>query len=118
MAWPNDVDGDVFRRLDSLNFDFSATHSIDFNIDFDEWPAPDEAIDLLINLYPNLEIVEPDEEDIEEGNYLGYILITLRAKLTYELVVNMQTELSNLVEKYNGICNSWGVLTDRPGLNS
>jgi hypothetical protein len=34
MNWPNDVDGDVLRRLESIGFEFDQETDIDFNIDF------------------------------------------------------------------------------------
>ena len=42
MNWPNDADGDVFRRLEEKNFDFDSTVQVDFNIDFDHWPLSKE----------------------------------------------------------------------------
>ncbi len=39
MDWPNDADGDVFRRLKNSNFDFSKKYTIDFTIDFQFWPT-------------------------------------------------------------------------------
>ena len=38
MSWPETADGDVFRRLQSSQFDFSSLREIDFNVDFEHWP--------------------------------------------------------------------------------
>jgi hypothetical protein len=46
--WPDDADGDVFRRLHTAGFDFSQSRSIDYNVDFKTWPPSEAALDLLV----------------------------------------------------------------------
>jgi len=48
--WPNDADGDVFRRMQKSEFDFDKAIDIDFNVDFDSWPPSDELVCMLRNL--------------------------------------------------------------------
>lgn len=105
--WPQDADGDVFRRLEADNFNFEAIHHIDFNIDFDEWPPAPKLIDHLRALYPRLEIIESDE------NGSGYVQFVVESKLTYELVMFVQSSVSELAAPYGGICESWGVMHER-----
>ncbi|KAB2919564.1 MAG: ribonuclease E inhibitor RraB [Dechloromonas sp.] len=103
-TWPSDADGDVFRRLASDDFDFSMSHSIDFNVDFDSWPPSPDLVTVLKNQYPKLRVFEPRD------GYRGYIQFVVDAKLTYELVMFVQSEVSALVRSYGGICESWGVM--------
>ena len=103
MSWPNDADGDVFRRLEGHAFDFSITHSIDFNVDFEVWPPPEDAITWLKRQYGQVGIHEPEE------SFGGYVDFQIEAKLTYELVMFTQTEVSAAMAKHQGICESWGV---------
>jgi hypothetical protein len=110
MNWPSDVDGDVLRRLESIGFDFDQETDIDFNIDFDHWPLSENEIKAVKELYPNSQFCEPDEEDIEEGNLIGYALFHITAKLTYELVMGTQEEVTNKMKLYGGWCESWGVM--------
>lgn len=65
MPWPNDADGDVFRRLESHGFDFTKEYDVDFNVDFDDWPPPAESVNLLKSKYNNVEIVEPENTNQE-----------------------------------------------------
>ena len=74
MTWPNDADGDVFRRMEKSGFDFSKAHSIDFNVDFEGWPPMTEAVALLKRRYPNAKIHEPS------GEYLGYVQFQIHAR--------------------------------------
>ena len=104
MTWPNDADGDVLRRLEENGFDFSKEYEIDFNVDFDNWPPPDEAINKIKEHYPNIEKIEPDEE------YEGYLLFQVKTKINYELVTSIQRKVTELVKQYGGVCESWGVL--------
>ena len=104
MAWPNDADGDVLRRLKDNGFDFTKEYEIEFNVDFDNWPPPEEAINKVKENYPNTEIVEPEE------GYEGYLLFQVRVKVSYDLVTSIQRKVSELVKPYGGVCESWGVM--------
>lgn len=112
MNWPDDVDGDVLRRMESSGFDFNKEHEIDFNIDFDHWPLSDEEKNIITNLYPNCEFVDPEPEDIEEGDDLGYAQFVIKDKITYELVMDVQEKVTNNMKEIGGWCESWGVLQE------
>src|SRR6187455_1978200 len=104
MNWPPDADGDVFRRLRADGFDFTKTHLVDFNVDFQNWPPPQEAISVLRTSYPSATLYE------EGSGHRGYILVQVHSHLNYVWVVQTQKDLSNLMAPYGGSCASWGVL--------
>jgi regulator of RNase E activity RraB len=110
MDWPNDADGDVLRRLEESGFNFDKEVTIDFNIDFNHWPLTEEEKIEIRKLYPGCEFYDPDEEDIEEGNLIGYVQFQIIAKLTYELVMDTQEMATKQMKKYDGWCESWGVM--------
>ena len=112
MSWPKDADGDVFRRLEDNGFDFEREYEIDFNIDFNSWPLANETVDFISGLYPSAKVIEPDEEDIENGETIGYIQFQVVSKLTYDLVMSIQKEVTEKVKKYGGWCESWGVMQE------
>jgi hypothetical protein len=103
-TWPENADGDVFRKLSSSGFDFTKLYTIDFNIDFDQWPPAAETIQIIQKTFPGAKVYEDDDAN---G---GYILFKLQAKLTYELVMDTQAKASVLVAPFGGRCESWGVL--------
>jgi hypothetical protein len=105
-TWPNDPDGDVLRRMDQRGFDFSKEYTIDFNIDFNDWPPPAEAIKAIERVFPGAHIYE----DTESGD--RFVLFKLKARLSYDLVVGTQTRATALAQAYGGRCESWGVLHD------
>lgn len=107
--WPNDVDGDVFRLLEKRNFDFESDHEIDFNIDFSSWPLTKEQEDEILEKLPGAGFVDPDEESLEEGDNFGYVLYTVKGKVTYEFVTQEQKRLTSLFAHFGGVCISWGV---------
>ena len=107
MIWPDDVDGDVFRRLANDDFDFSRHHTIDFNIDFAYWPPPDDALATVRQSYPDITLCPPEDGDA------GYVLVRVHDLLSYELVIRVQKDLSNRTTKYGGKCESWGVFNDK-----
>ncbi|MCW8931332.1 MAG: ribonuclease E inhibitor RraB [Gammaproteobacteria bacterium] len=111
MYWPNDIDGDVFKRLESHNFDFSKQHEIEFIIDFDTWPLPTKTISEIEELFPECEFIEPDEEDIRNGDTTGYVQFYITEMLTYKFIINKQKEITKKVKPFGGWCDSWGVMT-------
>lgn len=102
--WPDDADGDVFRRLQDQGFDFSKPYVIDFNVEFDPWPPKPAALARLRERYPTAKAI-PDEDG---GR--GYIQFKIIDLVSYELVIGTQTEVTALVEPFGGVCDSWGVL--------
>lgn len=112
MNWPNDVDGDVLRRMEESGFDFSKEVVIDFNIDFDHWPLSDEEKKQIFKLYPDSEILDPTPEDIADGIETGYVQFQVNEILTYDLVINVQEEVTKQMEGIGGWCDSWGALQE------
>ena len=105
MSWPADPDGDVFRRLQEQGFNFLEPHAIDFNVEFNEWPPPQEAIALLRTRHPSLEVVEPDAE------IPGYVSFQVFGAVSYEHVTSVQRSASSMVATFGGVCESWGVFS-------
>ena len=110
MKWPNDADGDVLRNLEENGFDFNRSYKIDFDIDFNKWPLTNTENDQIKKIYPTCTFYDPDEEDMEEGNTIGYVNLQIESKLTYEFVINTQKEITNNVKPYGGWCETWGVM--------
>jgi hypothetical protein len=108
MIWPDDADGDVMRSLEDSGFDFSREHAIDFNVDFEDWPPPDEALLAIRRKFPDAEVYEPEDEDP------GYVLFQVRAPVSYELVMRVQRETTELMAPFDGRCEFWGVLQEEP----
>jgi hypothetical protein len=104
VNWPNDADGDVFRRLQQSNFDFDRRHLIDFDVDFEDWPPQEEAIELLKREFPTLKVYAPNFEDE------GYLQFQVHEFVSYELVVRIQEHVTELMKPYGGTCESWGIL--------
>jgi len=102
--WPEDVDGDVFRRMQTNGFDFRTPTDIDFNVDFDSWPPADEFMDRLRAQFSKVQTFPPDSD----GD--GYVLFVVHALLTYELVMFVQSSVTDLASEFGGVCESWGVL--------
>lgn len=104
MNWPDDADGDVFRRLEAKGFDFSKSYAVDYNIEFEVWPPTPVALEILRSLYGSIEVFEPDED----GD--GYILFQVIGPVTYEGVTSIQRLASSAMQPYGGVCESWGVM--------
>jgi hypothetical protein len=104
MSWPDDADGDVFRRLEADGFDFSKSYAVDYNVDFESWPPAPDALKLLSSQYGSIELFEPHED----GG--GYVLFQVIGPVTYEGVTSVQRRTSSAMQLFGGICESWGVI--------
>lgn len=101
--WPNDVDGDVFRRMKKSGFDFNKMADIDFNVDFSAWPPSPAFLAKLRTQYARVKLFPPDEH----GS--GYVQVVVHARVNYQLVVSVQHAVSEMARPYGGVCESWGV---------
>jgi hypothetical protein len=55
--WPNDADGDVFRKLARRGFDFSRSYAVDYNVDFERWPPHPDAVVILRRMYGDVALL-------------------------------------------------------------
>ena len=110
MRWPADADSDALLRLAEDGFDFSKPGLIEFNVDFRSWPPHREAMARLARDYPSATVCETDDD------HEGYLEFQVYALVSYELVTNIQSYVTELMAPYHGVCASWGVVRSAPSL--
>ena len=103
-SWPDDADGDVFRRLASSGFEFGARQTVDYNVDFAAWPPAEAAIQALARLFGALSVYEPS------GASAGYVQFQEQGLLSYPRVLEVQRSATEAVATFGGVCESWGVM--------
>ena len=108
LRWPQDPHGDGLRRLAANGFDFLKPVVIDFKVYFEAWPAHPEAMLRLTREYTSVSSCGTDDE---VGGFLEFQVYAL---LTYELVTNTVSYVTELMSPYRGACLSWGVEFARP----
>ncbi|MBW9267049.1 MAG: hypothetical protein K1563_17725 [Candidatus Thiodiazotropha sp. (ex. Lucinisca nassula)] len=67
MKFPNDSIGFVLNDLINNDIDMSLVYKIDFRIDFESWPLPDEARIVIKQIYPDAVTIDPAEEELADG---------------------------------------------------
>ena len=87
----------TFRQL-------ASDKHLDFNVEFESWPPPAEAMNWLASRFESVELIEPDDD------FDGYVLVQVRARPSYDLIVQVQREVSQALSAHGGICDSWGIL--------
>ena len=106
--YPDDANGDVFRRLEESNFDFSKDHSVEFFAVF----ATEVEADKIARMY-----VEDHEnnftlKNIETRPYdKGGMVLELVAlmKVTYDNIVNFENKFQKRVTTVEGYLDGWGI---------
>ena len=105
-----DPDGDALMRLAEDGFDFSKPGLVEFCVDFRSWPPPRGAMARLSRDYPSASVcVTDDDQD-------GYLELQVYALVSYELVTNIQSYVTELMAPYHGVCFSWGVVRSAAAL--
>ena len=108
--WLADPDGDALMRLAEEGFDFSKPGLLEFSVDFRSWPPPRGAMACLSRDYPSASVcVTDDDRD-------GYLEFQVYALVSYELVTNIQSYVTELMAPYHGVCSSWGVVRSASAL--
>jgi len=102
--WPEDADGNVFRRLRERGFDFTRHYSVDYNVDFVEWPPSAEAVAWLKREFGSVSLYPPEED------FGGYVEFQVSGSVTYDGVTSIQRRVSAAMEPFGGVCETWGVL--------
>jgi Regulator of ribonuclease activity B len=111
VGWrPRDVDGEALDKLKENGFDFSKPRLVEFTVDFSSWPPHREAMKRLARDYPSVAVCRVN------GDRDGYLEFQVYALVSYELVTNIQSHVTELMAPYNGVCSSWAVLPTAPTL--
>ena len=100
MSWPQDEEGDLFPSPEQGGLDFAADILVDSNVDAGAPAAMLDAIGAVLEIYPDAGIGEED----------NYFVVQLIARLTYDLVIEVQRKLTAATAKFSGRCDSWAVL--------
>lgn len=98
---PDDADGDVIRGLQEDGFNFTEKCLVDFIVEFEKWPPPSDALSILSKKHPSVKLCKPSD------GYDGYVLVQIQDLLSYEFVTRVQTEITSLMIRFGGRCNSW-----------
>jgi Regulator of ribonuclease activity B len=111
--WPNNADGDVFRRLVESDFDFGKEYVIDINLDFDHWPLTDDEFAYIKSQFPDVQVIHPEPgEDIGNGIDVGFLQFQVKSKLSYKYITELKDKVERKISKYGGWCDSWGVMQE------
>ena len=110
MRWMADPDGDALLRLAEDGFDFSKPGLVEFSVDFRSWPPPRGAMACLSQDYPSASVCVTDDD------HDGYLEFQVYALVSYELVTNIQSYVTELMAPYHGVCASWGVVRSASAL--
>lgn len=107
--WPVDVDAEVLRKLREDGFNFSTPSVIEFNVHFSSWPPHRDALRSLSQDYPSAAVCVTDADDHD-----GYLEFQVYALVSYELIRNIQSYVSELMAPYQGVCSGWAVVPSSP----
>lgn len=109
MKFPDDANGDVFRRMQDHGFDFASEHVVDFHAVF----ATEAEADQIAQMYLADHKAGQKLSNIEtKPHEKGGMELTLSKKMcvTYEAVCTFESTLAARVSQVDGYLDGWGVL--------
>jgi regulator of RNase E activity RraB len=109
MTYPDDKNGDVFRRMERHGFDFSKEHVVDFHAVM----ATEEEADKVARMFVADHKAGQKLEDIEtKPHEVGGMRLDLakRMILTHESVTAFESLLAERVSQFDGYLDGWGVM--------
>ena len=111
MNFPDDANGDVLRRLQESNFDFSIPHSVDFYTVLSTEEEADFVAKEYANDHKNGDILDNIETNpYEEGGM--ELILAKKMLVTYENITKFEAKLQLRVSHHEGYLDGWGVLQE------
>lgn len=106
--YPDEDNGDVLRRLEKNNFDFSIKHPVDFYAIY----ATEEEADIVAKLYVNdwnkgQKFKNIETRPNEEGG-MELQLVPIM-KVTHENISAFEAEFAKRTSKVTGYLDGWGI---------
>lgn len=107
--YPDDDNGDVFRRLEGADFDFSQEYAVDFYAVY----ATEEEADVVARQFATdwksgQKFKSIETRPAEKGGMELELVPVM--KVTYENITAFENKLADRTSKVNGYLDGWGVL--------
>ena len=111
MEFPQDANGDVLRRMQNSNFDFSKAHDVEFFAVFrTEAEAKIVANQYLADHKTGHKLVNIETRPAESGGM--ELVLVKNMLLTHSNVTAFESSLQKRVSEYDGYLDGWGVLQE------
>lgn len=109
MPYPNDANGDVFRRMEKHGFNFEIEHIVDFHAVFATEKEADQIAKMFVeDRNAGKQLVNIETKPHEVG---GMCLdLAVRMMVTYNAVCEFEDLLAERVASVEGYIDGWGVL--------
>ncbi len=109
MNFPKDENGDVFRRMQASNFDFTKQHDVEFFAVFRTEEAADSvAMEFVADRKAGEHLVNIETRPADSGGM--ELELVKRMIVTHEAVTEFEERLASRVSKHDGYMDGWGVL--------
>jgi len=109
MTYPEDANGDVFRRLEAHGFDFATEHVVDFHAVFATEAMADQVAQMyLADHKHNGKFANIETKPFPEGGM--ELTVSKRMIVSYEEVTAFESTLADRVALVDGYLDGWGVL--------
>lgn len=111
MKYPDNVNGDVFRRMEESGFDFSVEHVVDFFAVFATETEADQVARMYLadhqagDRFKNIETRPHDEGGVE-------LTLSKQMLVTYEKITAFEQKMAERVSTVEGYLDGWGVLQE------
>ncbi|WP_303461276.1 ribonuclease E inhibitor RraB [Alteromonas sp. 1_MG-2023] len=112
MSYPDDSNGDVLRRLEKANFDFSLEYAVDFYAVYETEEEADIVAKQFARDWKEGHKFKNIETRPAETGGMELELVPIM-NVTYENITNFEIRLAERTSKVNGYLDGWGVLCEQ-----
>jgi len=112
--YTDDINGDVFRRMETSGFNFEKEHVVDFHAVMETEEDADKIAQMyLADDIDGEKIIGVETKPFDEGGM--EINLEVRMIVSYERVTKFEAVLAERVSQFEGYLDGWGVLQDSCG---
>ena len=110
QEFPDDENGHVLREMAKAGIDLSVAREIEF-----AHRAPDESsaktlAEAARALGFSVEVYEPDEESLEEGDTDWDVICTREMVPSYENITSVESQLADVAGRHGCHADGWGFM--------
>lgn len=111
-AFPDDENGHTLKKIADYGTDLSQSYLIDFNHLLPDESAAKRFSEAARALGYQVEVYQPEDEDLEEGDTDWDICCKKQMIPTHQAITAAEKELAGLADSFGGCSDGWGFMAD------
>lgn len=113
MVYPDDVNGDVLRRMEARGDDLSKPRNIDFSVVFADASSAQQFAEYFQALGHNVSV----EHAETRPDFPWDVLVVQHMAPSYDAITDFEDLLQSVADRWGGHNDGWGCFSVSPPIN-